>query len=389
MDWKNKLKLNRSVVLLGIVSFLNDIGGEMIMPILPMFIVSLGGAGVIVGLIGGLRESISSIIKVVSGYWSDKIGKRKIFVFFGYSIASVFKGLLAFSRCWQTVLVFASLERIGKGIRTAPRDAILAEAMPHAKGKSFGIHRTLDTSGAIVGSLVVLLLFWFLGLSFKFIIIIASIITFIALIPLCFVKEKPHLSQDITFKISIKNLPKPVKSFTLISSLFALANFSYMFFILKAQSCFDEKLSILIPILLYVLFNVFYAAFSIPVGILSDKIGRKKVLIFGYVLFSFVSLCFAFTNTFSIFVILFALYGIVYASVEVNQRAYVSDLATEGLKATALGTFHTAIGLIALPASLIAGILWQTLSPSIAFIYGCVLSLVAAGLLTIDLKNGK
>ena len=139
MDKKHRRKFSRSVILLGIVSLLNDIGGEMIMPILPMFIVSLGGTGLIVGFIGGLRDSISSIVKVISGYWSDKIGKRKIFVFFGYTIASVFKLLLSFARCWQTVLVFASLERMGKGVRTAPRDAILADAMPQSKGRSFGM----------------------------------------------------------------------------------------------------------------------------------------------------------------------------------------------------------------------------------------------------------
>lgn len=176
-----------NILLLGFVSFFNDLSSEMIMPILPMFIKSLGGAGLIIGLIGGLRDSVSSILKVLCGYWSDRTGKRKIFVSSGYLTSSVFKLFLAFSKSWQHVLIFAGLERTGKGLRTAPRDAIIADSMPEEKGKGFGIHRALDTSGAILGSIIVFLLFWFKGFDFKSIILFAAIISFISLIPLYFV----------------------------------------------------------------------------------------------------------------------------------------------------------------------------------------------------------
>ena len=368
--------ISANILLLGIVSFLNDLSSEMIMPILPMFITALGGAGLIVGLIGGLRDSISSILKVFTGYWSDKSGKRKIFVSSGYLTSALFKLFLAFSKIWQHILVFASLERIGKGLRTAPRDAIIADSMPKERGKGFGIHRAMDTSGAIAGSIVVFLLFWFFGFNFNSIILIAAILAFLSLIPLYFVKEEERKPQDINLKIGLKNLPRSLKLFILVSGMFALANFSYMFFILRAQESFAGKLSIGIPILLYILFNIFYAVFAVPFGRLSDRIGRKKVIVFGYLLFSLTSLGFAFFNSLTAFIVLFALYGMVYAIVDGNQRAYVSDLSSEELRATALGTFHTTIGLTALPGSLIAGFLWQ-INPSITFVYGAVVSIVS------------
>ena len=368
--------ISANILLLGIVSFFNDLSSDMIMPILPMFITMLGGTGFTVGLIGGLRDSISSILKVFCGYWSDRTGRRKIFVSSGYLTSSIFKVFLAFSQTWLHVLVFSGMERVGKGLRSAPRDAIIADSMPDERGKGFGVHRALDTSGAILGSIVVFILFWLFGLSFSSIIFIAAIISFFSLIPLHFVKEEKKKLQDINLRIGLKNIPKPLRLFILISGMFALANFSYMFFILEASEAFAGKLSVGIPILLYILFNIFYAVFAIPFGTLSDKIGRKNVLISGYLLFSLTSLGFAFFSSLAAFVILFSLYGIVHAMVDGNGRAFVSDLSPVELRATHLGTFHTIIGVTALPASLIAGLLWQ-IHPSTTFIYGSVVSSIS------------
>jgi MFS family permease len=384
---KNKYPKERkgNVILLGVVSFLNDLSSEMIMPILPMFITALGGTGLVVGLIGGLRESVSGILKVFFGWFSDKTKKRKIFVFSGYLTSALFKLLLAFSKIWQHILILASLERVGKGIRTAPRDAIIAQSMPKERGKGFGIHRALDTFGAVAGSILVFFLFWVFGLSFRKIIFMAAILAFFSLIPLFFVKERQREGQKANFKIGLKDLPQPLKLFILISALFALANFSYMFFILRAQEFFGGKFSVGAPILLYILFNIFYALFAIPFGNLSDRIGKKSVIVFGYLLFSLTSLGFVVFHSPIAFVVLFALYGMVYAIIDGNQRAFVADLSSQELRATALGTFHTASGLMALPASLIAGFLWQ-INPSATFIYGAGISMVAV-VLFIALRN--
>ena len=383
--------ISANILLLGVVSFLNDLSSEMIIPILPMFITALGGAGLIVGLVGGLQDSIASILTVLSGYWSDRIGRRKIFVTSGYLTSAIFKLLLAFSRIWQHILLFASLNRVGKGLRTAPRDAIIADSMPEARGKGFGIHRALDTSGAIFGGIAALFLYWFLEFGFTSIILIAAIIAFISLLPLYFVKEGNRDPQKISLRISLKRLPKPLVFFIIVATLFALANFTYMFFILKAEVAFMRlmpvKESIALAILLYVLFNVFYAMLAIPFGTLSDRIGKMKVLIFGYLLYSLTCLGFAFFASLPAFLILFPLYGVVYAMVEGNQRAFVGDLSTEELRATALGTFHTLIGVMALPSSLIAGFLWNlTPNHNLTFLFGSLVSIVAV-MLFILLKS--
>ncbi len=373
---KNPKNGRRNVTLLGMVSFFNDLSSEIIIPILPMFITALGGAGMAVGFIGGLRDSISSLLKVFSGYWSDRTGKRKVFIFSGYFTSAVFKFFLFFATIWQHILLFTSLERVGKGLRTAPRDAIIADSMPDQRGKGFGIHRALDTSGAILGAIVAFLLVWFMEFEIKTVILAASTIAFFSLIPLWFVKEHKEKPKKISLKVGLKSLPSALKLFLLVAGIFAFSNFSYMFFILRAQQLFDGKWAMGAPILLYVLYNIFYAGLSVPFGKLSDKAGRQKVLVAGYSLFTVTALGFTVFYSLSSFILLFALYGTVSAIIDGNQRAIVSDLAPEGLKATALGTFHTITGLVALPSGLLAGFLWQV-NPVLTFMFGAIVSFMS------------
>jgi MFS family permease len=368
----------RNVILLSVVSFLNDLSSEMIMPILPMFLEALGAKGEIIGLVGGLRESLSSILKVVCGYWSDKTGKRKIFVYWGYGVSTVFKLFLGISRTWPVAVIFASLERLGKGLRTAARDAIIAESVVATRrGKGFGIHRGLDTVGAILGSAISFLLLWFAGFQLHTLILVAGVIGLASLAPLRFVKEPEIQKQNAKLKIGLAILPKPLRMFILVSGIFALGNFSYMFFVLRAQHLFTGKSSVAAPILLYVLFNIFYSALAVPLGSLSDRIGRQAVIIFGFSLFAVVSFGFAFSSSLWQFIVLFALYGVVFAAVDGIERAFVSDLAGGNLKATALGTYHTVTGFAAFPASFAAGFLWERVSPAATFVFGGVTALVA------------
>lgn len=372
-----------SIILLGIVSFLNDMSSEMIMPILPMLITSLGGAGIAVGIIGGIRDSISTVLTVIFGYISDRIGKRRIFVLSGYLSSTIFKFFLAMSTTWHQILIFGGMERIGKSIRTAPRDAMISEYMPNNKGKGFGIHRTFDTAGAVLGSIVSFLLLWKFGLSLKMIILASAIIAFASMIPMHFVKEKAAKPQkNLTLKISLRALPKELKLFFLVASMYTLANFSYMFLILKAQKSFGGNLTMAAPILLYILFNIVYATLSTPFGSLSDKIGRGKILSIGYAVFTLTMLGFAIFSSATALAVLFIMYGLAYAMIEGIQRAFVSDLSPKNIRATALGTFYTMIGLIALPASIIAGALWQ-ITPTATFIYGATLSATAATLMIV------
>jgi len=379
---KSFLGINLNILLLGLTSFLTDTSSEMITPILPFFIAAVGGTGLAVGLIGGLEESVSSILKVLSGYWSDKSGRKKVFVSSGYLTSSISKIFLAFSTAWQHVLILKPLERVGKGLRTAPRDAIIADyAEEEVRGKAFGLHRALDTSGAILGSTLALILLWFMKLEFRTIILIGALIAFLGLMPLYAVKEKRAKAKKITFKISLAGLPSSLRLFIVIASLFALGNFTYMFFILRAEHFFAERIAVAMPILLYIWFNVIYASFSMPSGMLSDKIGRRNVLFLGYLLFGLTCLLFALPLSIFSLIILFAFYGLAYAMIEGNQRAFVSDLAPEELRGTSLGTFHTAIGLAALPSGIIAGALWQYIDSTATFFYGSALGFLAAILL--------
>jgi MFS family permease len=380
-----------NILLLGMVSLLTDLSSEMMVSILPMYITSIGGTAFIVGLTGGLGDSISSLLKVFSGYWSDRTGRRKPFVFFGYGASAVAKLALAFSTTWGQILGFRAVERTGKGMRDAPRDAIIADsAAAEVRGKAFGIHRTMDTSGAIGGSLLALLLFWVFGLHFKTIILVCAIVAFASLIPFLWVKDVRREPQKRSLGLNFRALPRRLKYFVVVATVFALGNFTSWFFVLRARDFFAETVSedraVTLAIALYCLFNVVYAAFSIPVGILSDRIGRGRILLLGYTLLGVTFFSFALMQSVMGLVIFFILYGLIYAFVEGAERAFVCDMAPEHIRGTALGTLHTAVGVVALPSGIIAGLLWEHVGSWAAFVYGGSLGLIAAALLLLGIQ---
>ncbi len=370
-------KTSKNIILLGFVSLLNDISSEIIQPILPLFITSLGGSALAVGLIGGISDGLPSIIQVFAGYWSDRLGKRKPLVVAGYGLSAIGKLLLPLSSAWQQVFVLKTVDRTGKGIRSAPRDALISEsADKDSRGKGFGLHRAMDSSGAVIGSILAYAL-WQGGLNFKSIFIVAGILAVAALLPFTAVKEGHRLPQgQQTLKFS--DLSPDLHKFVAIASLFALGNFSYMFFILRAQEFFSGSEAVAAPLLLYVLFKLVYAGLAMPVGMWSDRIGRKSVLTLGYALFAVTALGFAFVSSLAGLVILFALYGLVYAIVDASQSAFVSDLSRIERRSTSLGLYYGAVGVAAIISSLIAGELWSRLGPSGTFIFGASAAILAS-----------
>jgi MFS family permease len=372
-----------NILLLGLVSLFNDFSSELIAPILPLLITSLGGTGLTIGLIGGMMDGMPHLLKVISGYFSDKLRNRKKFIFWGYFTSEFFKLMLLFAQSWVGVMAFMGLNKLGKGIREAPRDALISESLPNHSGKAFGIQRAFDTTGAILGSLTVLAIVFFMGLYFNGIIIAAAVIGFLSLIPLYFLKNIESVRKREVTKIGfwkgLKKLPNSLKLFLVVSAIFAFSNFSYMFFVLKSASAFGVSITkdnLFIPILLYVFFNIFYALFAIPFGKLSDEVGRRRVLLMGYLLFSLVCLGFLFFSSLLAMIFLFISYGLVYAMIVGNQRAFVSDRSPKELRATALGAFQTVIGLASIISGVIAGLLFD-INSNFTFIYGAALSFLS------------
>jgi MFS family permease len=377
----------RNVFFMGLVSLFNDIASEMIYPIVPIFLTTVLGAPIqVVGLIEGVADSTASVLKIVSGWLSDKLKRRKIFVVFGYGLSTLSKAVLGLANSWPLVLVARFMDRFGKGSRESARDALITEnVVPANRGRAFGFHRAMDSAGAVIGPLLALLFINFYHNNFSKVFFIAFVPSAIGVLFLIlFVREKrrakiKNVAENevavTPVKIIWKNLDKNLKLFLFISVLFAIGNSSDVFIILRAQNL---GLSVTLTILTYVLFNFCYSAFSYPAGAVADKIGSKKVLAFGYILFAAVYLAFGLINQ-SLFIwFLFPLYGIYMALTDGVSRSYISEIVPEVKIGTAFGAYQTVIGLCAFLASFIAGWLWNLINPSAPFIFGAAMSLLAA-----------
>ncbi|MCJ2554657.1 MAG: MFS transporter [Candidatus Thermoplasmatota archaeon] len=374
--------LTFNVYLLGLVSLLTDLSSEMIFPLLPFFLLTeLGATAFIFGIFEGARESTGSLLKVFSGYWSDRIGQRKGLVIAGYSVSSAMKAAIPFVRVWPHLMVVGVMERVGKGLRDAPRDAVFADTTPtEARGKVFGFHRLLDTLGAVLGPLTAFVLLDAFGLPFREIFLIAVGPALVSALLTLFIRERARRPKDVpSLRVGFATLSPALRRFILVATVFALGHFSVLFLLLRVVGV---GLTEGTGILFYVAFNLVYALTAFPVGILSDRLGRPPIILVGYLAFAFMTGgLILFAEAWQL-LLLFGLFGLSSAFVNAVERAFVADLAPPNLRATALGTYHTLTGVARFPASAVAGFLW-IVTPTATFAYGLILALLASLLLTL------
>jgi len=371
----------KKIKIFGLASFLNDMGSDIIYPVWPLFVRSLGADMTILGFLDGLGDALVSISQAISGYISDRIQKRKIFIWLGYLFGSLSRIGYAISTAWQHLIPFRILDRSGK-IRSSPRDAMIADlSTDEDRGRNFGFLRAMDNLGAVFGILLCIFLVNILG--FKKLFLFASIPSLIGVfLILAFIKEEKR-GTKIFRGISFSGLSKSFKKFLFLSAVFSLGAFSYSFLLIFAKE-FGFKTSF-VPVL-YLVFTLVASPSSIPFGRLSDKIGRKKVLEISFLLW--VIVCFLFLIFKNYFAIIFAFifYGLHKGAIEPSQRVFVSELVPIEIRASALGGFQMINGLFALPASFLAGVLWDKISISAPFYFSLILTLISL-ILLLKLKS--
>ena len=384
---KKYFGVSRNVFFLGWVSLLTDVSSEMVFTVLPLFLLNVLKVGTpIIGLIEGIAEGTASLLKLVSGWLSDRLGQRKSLAVFGYGLSTLAKPFLYIASSWGVVLAVRFSDRVGKGIRSAPRDALVADSTsPNEMGRSFGFHRAMDTMGAVLGLSLAALIVYLVerrGLELTWhafrTLVIAGIgpAVLAVLMLLLFVREKKRAAQpksgDPTAGQAICEGPAKAadgrfKLFLVIMVLFTLGNSSDAFLILRAQNLGFSVVGLLV---LFVAFNLVYALAAMPAGMVSDKLGRKRVIVVGWAIYALSYLGLALASATWQLWLLFALYGLYYGISEGVCRAFVCDLVPVEKRGTAYGWYHTAVGISLLPASVIAGWLWHLIGPSATFYFG-------------------
>lgn len=371
------MKIPKNVVWLGFVSLFNDVASEMIYPIIPIFLTSVLGAPMaVVGLIEGIAESTASILKVFSGWISDMVGRRKPLTVFGYSFSALSKIILVAAYVWPMVLLGRFVDRFGKGVRVSARDALIADSTAaEIRGTVFGFHRTMDTIGAVGGPLIAIALLALFHSNYRLIFLISFIPAVLGVLILQFFVQdvRPAMAKEKA-KISWTGFGAKYNLFLLVSLVFSLGNSSDVFLILRSK---DLGMSAMLVVLAYVVYNIFYALFSYPAGVLSDKIGFKKVLLAGFFIFALVYAGFGLTHNPNSVWFLFAVYGFYIAFTDGVSKAYVSNVTPKERVGTAIGLYYTVTGVAVLFASLVAGWLWSAFGPAYTFYYGSVTALLA------------
>jgi len=388
---KPKRWLNRNIVGMGIASFLSDMGHEMATAILPMFLGTIGASAAALGVIEGVADAVSSFVKLGAGYFSDKSGRRKPIAVMGYVLTGIAKGSFALATSWVHILIGRIVGWLGRGIRGPVRDAMLAESVePNARGRAFGFHRAADTSGAVVGPLVAFLLVSALGYREIFLITLIPGLLSAAAFAL-FVKGKYRApNQAMQFAKSFRALPKKFKLFLVGIGIFGIGDFAHTLLILRASQMLSPSLGVeqagSLAVLLYTCHNVLYAAKSYPIGALSDKIGKRNILVAGYFISALMCLGFIVAiPTFWYLILLFALGGIYIAIEDAMEGAMAADLLPEELRGTGYGVLATVNGIGDFASSIVVGLLWSAVSPEIGFGYSALLSILG-GILILRLR---
>ncbi len=388
--------LPRNVWVVTATSFLTDISSEMVFNLLPLFLANVLGVKTnVIGLIEGLAETTASLLKVFSGWLSDRLRQRKNLTVLGYGLSTLMKPLLYLVTSWPGVLVVRFADRVGKGIRTAPRDALIADSIePRHRGLAFGLHRAGDTLGAMVGLIIALLVV--LGTQsgavtlsrevFQTLVLISIIPAGLAVLVLALGARDVPVTTTAARppELSLRGMPPAFRRFLLIVALFTLGNSADAFLILRAQ---ERGLSVAGVLGMLVTFNLVYALISGPAGALSDRVGRRRLILIGWTVYGLIYLGFALMTEAWQAWALYALYGLYYGTFEGAAKAYVADLVPAEQRGTAYGVYNAAVGLMALPASVIAGVLWQGVGgwtgfgAGAPFVFGAALALVALALL--------
>lgn len=379
---------SQNILSTGITSFLTDTSVKMVYSVMPMFLMSMGASKTSLSLIEGIAESTASLLKTISGFWSDKIGKNKPFMLIGYGLSALIMPLYAVVISPMQVLYLRFIERVGKGIRTAPRDSLVAGSVTNGEtGKSFGLQKAMDNSGAIVGPLIAFALLSFFPNNYQLIFLLAGIPSFMAIFVIIFgIKEAKKNKENLFKKFHFNDFPKKYYLFLIIMFIFTLGNSTDALLLVKAN---EVGVKVAFIPLVYLVTSIVSVLLAIPIGVLSDKIGKEKILIFGFLIYAIVYFGFGVTGSISVIVALFALYGLYSAATDGIQKAFISDIIDENKKGTGLGIYNAMIGITLLPASLIAGILYDKVNSSIPFYFGTLTAIVSALLMLLFTRKTK
>lgn len=372
----------KNVFVAGLVSFFMDISSEMVYPLVPLFLANVIGVNKsVIGLIEGIAESTASLLKVFSGWFSDRIGNRKWLMAAGYGISTLSRPFVALATGWQQVLGSRFMDRFGKGIRTAPRDALIAESADRTHlARAFSLHRAMDTMGAVIGPACAFFLLGIFSNDYRKVFWLSMIPGILAVLLIIFFlteKKKLPTAHAERPKLTLAHFDWRFKFFVAIAGLFAVGNSSDVFLILRAQQVGVS--TVMIP-MVYLLFNLVYSLSSIPAGVAADRFGRKRIILLGFVLFAILYYGFAIASDTRAIWILFGFYGIFMGLTEGVQKAFLTTIIPADFKATAFGVYNTVVGIAMFPASLIGGWLWDNISPSATFYFGAITATLSAAL---------